>query len=937
MTEAALFSLLDDPSQAPLVVTGNPRAARILRIHHGLWQQQRKKTAWHTPQILTWDAWLGEIWDGLLMSGTAQEGLLSPAQEHHLWQQVILAKNEIKDRIWYSGSLAELAQTVLQGMEQYAISIPRMEQAAAGKDAVTFLRWLRAFQNQCARQGFICPSALARCLTEKLELSEIPLPRQILLVGFDRVTPDQQKLLERLQAKGCDPSLLWLVPAHPSETAPVIIAADTAEEEILSAACWIRRRLLKDPDQRIGVLAPSITDSRYSIDRIFRSVLAPSTFNLLAATHQLPYEFTLGVPLGRMPQVQAALLLLRWLIEPIGFDDASFLLVSGHIGTGSTNARARLDAALRNDPQLLNLEPDFLWLMRRLRECKDSEIAPFRECMSLAATVARSAGILSQTSSNIKPRPHAEWREMIDQLLQAAGWNLLLAKSSAEFQLLERWNRLLDEVSMLDALADSVSFPGMLEMIAQTASRALYAQETQNAPVQIMGIAESSGLTFDAVWFLQASANMWPPKGRVQPWIPWPLQRAAEMPYANLQADYDHARNVTNRVLSASKEVVFSFSLEDIAEEISSARKPSMQVRISPILQDLFPGKIPLQARKWLPEIALHSQMREADKTIPMASELSVPFRNTRIQHGVSFLKQQAACPFKAFAELRLAAMPLEHPSIGLTASAQGSAMHEVLRTFWSQVRDQVSLRALSREQRVEILDTHIQHALGRLPALGAFEKSLLSTEAERLRTRLLAWLEVEELRPDFSVMDGEKTMQDAWIGDLQFDCRIDRIDKVGNGLALIDYKTGAAKASACDGDRPDEPQLPTYAILLRDQVSPDEPLRGVAIASLQAKEVGFKIVYALPHTFSKTDSVDSKVRTPILNTEKEFLEQLDIWEQTLRHLADGFRSGIATVDPKLSGTTCSFCAQSLLCRIAETQLPADDPEEQDGSIGNEL
>lgn len=933
MTETALFSLLDDAAQAPVVLTGNQRAARVLRIRYGLWQKGSSRNAWPTPDILSWDTWLTELWNGLLMSGTVRQVLLSPIQELHLWQEVILRNKKMEDiGIWNSRSIAEMAQSALAKMEEYDISLRQMEMSAAGKDTLTFLTWLRVFHTQCANKGFLNQSGLARTLAQHLEAAEFPLPNKLLLIGFDRITPQQQRLIHHLQRKGCDASFVTVTPKSTVETSRVVIAAKTAEEEILTAACWIRRCLKQNPNQRIGVVTPSLTDSRTLIDRIFRTVLAPSTFTLHTSAHQLPYEFTLGTQMNRLPQIQAALLLLRWIGRPIRFDEASFLLVSGHIGNCPPDARARFDATIRSKPQLLNLEPDFPWLLHHLQKNMDAELRPLQECVQNVAIVAREVGIYSDQISATQQRTYAEWRSIIDHLLSASAWDLLRARSSAEFQLLTRWNHMLDEISKLDVVASSVIFSDFLETLTKAAAQTLYARETQNAPVQIMDIPESAGLSFDAIWFLNASVNAWPAKGISQPWIPWPLQRSRKMPHADVETDYAFSCDVTRRINSAASAVVFSFPLEDGTAESSSTSHSDAILQASPILQDLFPADLPMPAESWLPEILDYVDTTNTDQTISVVCEPSVPFRNSKVVQGVNFLKQQAACPFKAFVELRLVATPLQDPSMGLAANIQGSVLHDVLRNFWNEIKDQLTLRGLQKNQRLEILDTHIQRALAKVNASSTLEKEMLSTEAERLRNRLLAWLEIEEQRPDFSVVDGEKTLHNAWIGDIQFDCRIDRIDKVNGGLALIDYKTGAIQPSACDGDRPDEPQLPAYAILLRDQTSSEEILRGVAIASLQAEDIGFKIVHSLPQTFSQIDPKNTKRRTPIFSEKEAFGVQLDIWEQTLRHLADDFHSGVFTVDPKKPGVTCRHCPQSTLCRIAETQSLSNEmaEEEQD-------
>ena len=56
---------------------------------------------------------------------------------------------------------------------------------------------------------------------------------------------------------------------------------------------------------------------------------------------------------------------------------------------------------------------------------------------------------------------------------------------------------------------------------------------------------------------------------------------------------------------------------------------------------------------------------------------------------------------------------------------------------------------------------------------------------------------------------------------------RVDRTDRIGDDLVVIDYKTGKANAKAWRGARMDSPQLPLYAVL-----HPGHPT-GVAFAGV--------------------------------------------------------------------------------------------------------
>ena len=138
-------------------------------------------------------------------------------------------------------------------------------------------------------------------------------------------------------------------------------------------------------------------------------------------------------------------------------------------------------------------------------------------------------------------------------------------------------------------------------------------------------------------------------------------------------------------------------------------------------------------------------------------------------------------------------------------------------------------------------------------------------------------------------------------IGGLQLRARIDRIDRLDDGrLVVIDYKSTAPALSAWEGDRPDEPQLPMYA------VSSGTPPSAVAFAQVQTGNCFFRGFGAEP--------------TPLDGLKAARMEDvLGEWRAALSRLAGQFRDGFAPVDPK-DHDTCTYCRLHSLCRIHESE-----------------
>ncbi len=130
---------------------------------------------------------------------------------------------------------------------------------------------------------------------------------------------------------------------------------------------------------------------------------------------------------------------------------------------------------------------------------------------------------------------------------------------SEDFQVQARWSQLLDSVAALAFDGRMASYAEFLEVLERQAKQTIFAPESRDAPVQILGPLEAAGLTFDALWFLGADDASWPAVARPHPFLTRSLQRTHNMPHADSTADWKLAQQVTTRLEKSAAKCVFSF------------------------------------------------------------------------------------------------------------------------------------------------------------------------------------------------------------------------------------------------------------------------------------------------------------------------------------------------------------------------------------------
>ncbi len=129
----------------------------------------------------------------------------------------------------------------------------------------------------------------------------------------------------------------------------------------------------------------------------------------------------------------------------------------------------------------------------------------------------------------------------VSHLLAKTGWLAEGKLNSIEFQTREAFTETLGELSQLDQITGKLSLQETIKRLNQLCNERLFQPKTRGNPaIQILGVLESTGLDFDALWFGGLTEASWPPAAHPNPLLPIEAQRRQLAPNscANVQLDF---------------------------------------------------------------------------------------------------------------------------------------------------------------------------------------------------------------------------------------------------------------------------------------------------------------------------------------------------------------------------------------------------------------
>ena len=869
LTKSELFARVASPGiGAVTVITPNRRLAEALAHEIDLREVAGGRTTWETPDILPYTAFAERLYEDALYSEVASwlPLLLTPDQEQSLWEEV-LRRSEASSELLAVPETAALAREAWELAHAWDL-LDQLRDAHFGEDAAAFAHWARGYEDRTKRARLTDRARLPTVLADALDHPWVRKPQLLVAYGFDIITPQQHALFDELV--GCGVKLARCAPTR-CESHAIRVAAVDANDEVAQAAHWARTRLEANPSARMGIVVPDLSLRKSAMRHALTQALAPGN-----SKSALPFNISLGNPLAAYPLVAHALYALELGGREIEFEHASLILRSPFIAGAESelHRRAILDARLRR-----RAEP--VTALDRLAGMIDD--APL-----LAEKLRAYAEF--RTNRLIDMQSPGGWARSFTDALAILGFPGERVLDSAEVQTLNKWHELLTRFGGLEEIVAAIGFDDALARLRRMAAGTLFQPETPHVPIQVLGLLEARGMTFDHLWVTSLSDEVWPMQARPNPFIPLRIQRTAGVLHGSPASTLEFARRVTSEWLTCASEVVLSHP----------QREEDRDLAASPLISDLPQGSL---------ELPEHESWRDAihrSAKVERILDVQAPALMNRegVRGGVSLIKDQAACPFRAFAKRRLDADGIESPHTGLDPSERGHLVHQVLASVWKIIKTKRALDALDESSLQALVAGAADEAItaGRRKYPGKFGGRFAAVEKARLVRVVTAWLAYERSRGEFEVVATED-LRSVSVGPLQLKLRLDRIDETESGARIIiDYKTGRISAASMYSERPDEPQLPLY-------VTAAEP-NAAAVAFAQVRIGEMKLV-----GLARDKGLPAEQKLP---ARPDWEDQIARWRSSLDRLAHGFASGCAEVDPKKLWLTCRNCDLQPLCRIYE-------------------
>ncbi len=865
-----LFQQLQS-DQPPKVIVATKRLTKTLQSAYCHWLiQQGSSGVFWGKSLVSVDDWIDQLWREYCFKQDQVPKVIESNEATLLLAQIIFTKAGRQSNWTNTLQQSRLVFQAWQQLQQWLCDVSVCCQDLDNQNVQAFYQWASAFEACLNSWNWLVDCQRVKYLTQ--HPADV-IHQPIVLVGFDILTPD----LETLLTSARHPYKLFM---PETETYQQIncYAYETPHNEAYAIATEIQKQSYQNPEIQIGVVVPDLDQSFDTLQSIFDTVLLPDSERHLPILENRyrPYQISAGQPLIKQPVIAH---LFQWLKSSwqTEFNAIAGLIQSPYIAYAKEYQSIR-QLAISACKSSCQVHSSFKTILKQLAFAQQIDSS----LLSMANNIEKNIPYHKKQLS------FDQFSKIVWNIIELLKWPGTMLLTSYEHQAVTSFYKAWKQIKKCQRLAIDLTYHQWLAYCEMLLSQQPFQTENKaDAPIQILGILESTGLYFDQMYLMHFDDHCWPKLVQPNPYLPYSVQKAYQMPHATPERELTFARQVTHRLLCQANKVTVSYCYYQ-----NQSLSPLVSQITSPAIGSLHPPQ---------PTAIVHYERQDVIR--PVDTSLT-----TRMG-GVTFLQDILTCPYRAHLKHRLNLEKLPEHQVPLDGAEKGQIIHDVLEAIWKTLNNQYNLKQITCIKKW--VEAFIEHQLRQQGLFDTLPKWLVQGEQWRLQELITKWLELEQLRQmDFQVIQLEQTVM-IKLGAFRLKGRIDRVDLLEDGQKIvIDYKTGQKlpASHAWDPASLKMPQLPVYAL--------HQQADGIAIGGVNPKLLNkgikqcWKVLSAdgpwLTSTYPKPYEGSS-------DWPETFNGLKYAWKNLIDTAADAFAQGDLMPNP--STDHCRHCTVNLICR----------------------
>ncbi len=887
-----------------LLLTPNSRTQKALIAGH--LESLQEGEVVYALDIQSFSHWITYLWEELSFIEPLPTIVGNLELKTWLKEQISADSNwQLTNELGVAEKLLEAYQTLSQwGLSLESMSNLEELNVAETVESQYFVHFIEQLEIFLAEKRLLPRFQQLSYLLQNKKILLPFLPKKIILVGFNQLTPIEQIFLDFCKSHQVE--IDEYSPRREQKETQRVELSDL-KEAICFSAKMASKITQQYPDANIGIVVHQLSNHLNLVHQIFSEEFQPDEALPWQSLEKIRYNVSAGQPLLDMPMISVAIKLLSLDYKGVDLQTLYLLKNSPFIEWGESVGD--ISAFLHDQCMKAYQSYSYDYLLQAIKTSNNAK--------NLFLLESRLNELQKMT---VGAKPMNVWVDWWKSRLSDWGWGTTLGLEPSEEKQMEEFYSAMIECANLTRFYPTCYFSQAKDYLLQHIRQRPFQLPSDRTNVHVLGVLEAAGLEFDYLILTGFQRDNWPQKATLNPFLSVALQQSYQMPGSSAEKEYQYSKSLSESLL-AGADYLWVTQFKD--EEAASSESP-------------FFSEIPLVS------ITGFEYKKEKQKCLPdyfWLQDEKINLPDLQVKGGAYLLSQYAACPFRALSNFQFNLKVPEKTQLGIQAKVKGAWLHKALELLWLELQTQENLLSLSDSEVSELVTQVLIQAQQKYESqlYARADEPVIQLEFQKLHQQILQFLALDKTRESFSVVPELK--KSLTLGKLSFEMRIDRIDYSDQQtIEIIDYKTGNTDFNKWMGARPEEAQMPAYVIACQT-----ESITSLNYAKIKTGEVNYSGVRFKPAISSANESMSNidfsfqfyeKNQLQEKDKTKLILSKFDLkpdanllteWKLHLTQLADNIACGNMPVSPLKAIETCRYCEFSDFCRINEEQPSSSD------------